>query len=72
MRMLVTGGAGFTCLDDFFAGGRAKVRHLLETGEIYNPACPASPVHCQYSPVGTVKSNGRLMASGKETAPCAS
>jgi len=30
---------------------------LLEVDEIYNCACPASPIHYQYNPVKTVKTN---------------
>src|SRR5215510_435338 len=30
---------------------------LLEADQIYNLACPASPVHYQYNPVKTVKTN---------------
>src|SRR5918995_6967760 len=30
---------------------------LLEIDQIYNLACPASPVHYQYNPIKTVKSN---------------
>jgi len=30
---------------------------LLEVDQIYNLACPASPVHYQYNPVKTVKTN---------------
>ncbi len=30
---------------------------LLETDEIYNLACPASPVHYQFNPIKTVKTN---------------
>jgi UDP-glucuronate decarboxylase len=30
---------------------------LLPVDQIYNLACPASPVHYQYNPVKTVKSN---------------
>ena len=30
---------------------------FLEVDEIYNLACPASPIHYQYNPVKTVKSN---------------
>src|SRR5918994_1754126 len=30
---------------------------LLEVDQIYNLACPASPIHYQYNPVKTVKSN---------------
>src|SRR3954465_582948 len=41
----------------------ALIRHdvvepiFLEVDEIYNLACPASPVHYQYNPVKTVKTN---------------
>jgi UDP-glucuronate decarboxylase len=88
---LVTGGAGFLgshlceqlvaqghdilCVDNFFTGTRANIRHLLdchnfeilrhdvtfplyvETDEIYNFACPASPVHYQFDPVQTTKTS---------------
>jgi len=30
---------------------------LLEVDEIYNLACPASPIHYQYNPVKTIKTN---------------
>ena len=30
---------------------------LVEVDRIYNLACPASPVHYQYNPVKTVKTN---------------
>jgi UDP-glucuronate decarboxylase len=30
---------------------------LLEVDQIYNLACPASPVHYQYNPIKTIKSN---------------
>ena len=30
---------------------------LLEADQIYNLACPASPVHYQYNPVKTIKTN---------------
>ncbi|MCH7814869.1 MAG: SDR family oxidoreductase [Planctomycetes bacterium] len=46
------------------AGGRFEfVRHdviepiLLEVDRIYHLACPASPVHYQYNPVKTIKTN---------------
>lgn len=89
--ILVTGGAGFIgshlcerllkdgneviCLDNFFTGSKANIRHLLqdphfeivrhdivhpiflEVDEVYNLACPASPVHYQYNPVKTIKTN---------------
>ncbi len=88
---MVTGGAGFLgshlcdrlvetdaevlCLDNFFTGSKANIRHLLdrknfelirhdlvepillEVDQIYNLASPASPVHYQYNPVKTVKTN---------------
>lgn len=88
---LVTGGAGFIgshlcealldrgeevlCLDNFFTGRKANIKHLLanarfelirhditdpivlEADRIYNFACPASPVHYQYNPVKTIKTN---------------
>ena len=91
LRILVTGGAGFLgshlcdrlvetgadvlCLDNFFTGSKANIRHLLdrknfevirhdlvepiflEVDQIYNLASPASPVHYQYNPVKTVKTN---------------
>jgi UDP-glucuronate decarboxylase len=44
-------------------GGFELLRHdvceplLLEVDQIYNLACPASPVHYQYNPIKTVKSN---------------
>ena len=43
--------------------GFELVRHdvtepiLLEVDQIYNLACPASPVHYKYNPVKTVKTN---------------
>ncbi|KMY66702.1 NAD-dependent dehydratase [Desulfocarbo indianensis] len=90
-RILVTGGGGFIgshlveallaqghevmCLDNFFTGSKANIRHLLgeprfelirhdivepillEVDQIFNLACPASPVHYQLNPVKTVKTN---------------
>jgi UDP-glucuronate decarboxylase len=90
-RSLVTGGAGFLgshlcerlladghtvlCVDNFFSGRRANVRHLLghprfsliehdvtipldvEVDEIYNLACPASPIHYQRDPVQTTRTS---------------
>ena len=90
-RILVTGGAGFLgshlcerlvnaghdvlCVDNFFTGSKANIRHLLphpnfelmrhdvtfplyvEVDEIYNLACPASPVHYQHDPVQTTKTS---------------
>jgi UDP-glucuronate decarboxylase len=56
------------CVDNFFTGSRANIRHLLdchnfevplyvETEEVYNLACPASPVHYQFDPVQTTKTS---------------
>ena len=90
-RILVTGGAGFLgshlcdrlikdgndviCLDNFFTGSKANIKHLVahpyfelmrhdvtfplyvEVDEIYNLACPASPVHYQHDPVQTTKTS---------------
>src|SRR3989344_2470640 len=92
-RILVTGGAGFLgshlcewllrdgheviCVDNFYAGNKRNVGHLLDNekfewirhditiplygvekvDEIYNLACPASPVHYQRDPVQTTKVN---------------
>ena len=89
--VMVTGGAGFLgshlcerlvsdqrdvlCIDNFFTGTRANIRHLLqsdyfelqrhditfplyvEVGQIFNLACPASPVHYQHDPVQTTKTS---------------
>jgi UDP-glucuronate decarboxylase len=90
-KILVTGGAGFLgshlcesllgmgheviCLDNYFTGRVANIKHLtecarfksikhdvvdpvdLEVDEIYNLACPASPVHYQYDPVHTMRTS---------------
>jgi UDP-glucuronate decarboxylase len=90
-RILVTGGGGFLgshlcerllalgheviCVDNFYTGNKANIRHLLadprfellrhditfplyvEVDEIYNLACPASPIHYQYDPVQTTKTS---------------
>ena len=90
-RHLITGGAGFIgshlceqllarghevlCVDNFYTGTRANVRHLLadtrfelmrhdicfplyvEVDQIYNLACPASPIHYQFDPVQTTKTS---------------
>jgi UDP-glucuronate decarboxylase len=91
MRILITGGAGFlgshlserlladgheiVCLDNYFTGSKANIRHLagnpqfevirhdiinpidIECDQIYNLACPASPIHYQFNPVRTVQAN---------------
>ena len=66
---LVLKGQEVVCLDNFLTGRRDNVRHLLEyrsfepeplllqVDQVYNLACPASPVHYQYNPIKTVKSN---------------
>jgi UDP-glucuronate decarboxylase len=90
-KILVTGGAGFLgshlcerliaeghdviCLDNFYTGGKANIKHLLgkpefellrhdvtfplyvEVEQIYNLACPASPIHYQRDPVQTTKTS---------------
>lgn len=90
-NILVTGGAGFLgshlcerllergddviCVDNFFSGRKANIRHLLgnpqfevirhdivhplyvEADQIYNLACPASPVAYQYNPIKTIKTS---------------
>ena len=89
--ILVTGGAGFLgshlcdrllqggddviCVDNFFSGRKANIRHLvsnphfevvrhdivhplyIEADQIYNLACPASPVAYQYNPIKTIKTS---------------
>jgi UDP-glucuronate decarboxylase len=88
---MITGGAGFLgshlssrlidegcdvlCVDNFYTGSKANIRHLLnnpkfelmrhdvtfplyvEVDEIYNLACPASPIHYQFDPVQTTKTS---------------
>jgi UDP-glucuronate decarboxylase len=90
-KILITGGAGFLgshlcerlvgeghdviCLDNFYTGGKANIKHLLgkpefellrhdvtfalyvEVEQIYNLACPASPIHYQRDPVQTTKTS---------------
>lgn len=56
------------CLDNFFTGSKSNVsveviEHDvctpidLDVDEIYNLACPASPIHYQHDPVKTIKTN---------------
>ncbi len=90
-KVAITGGAGFIgshlcdrlvaaghdvlCIDNYYTGSKANIRHLLdhptfellrhditfplyiEVDEIYNLACPASPVHYQFDPVQTTKTS---------------
>jgi len=43
----------------YFEVKRADVIHpfFVEVDEIYNLACPASPIHYQYNPIKTIKTN---------------
>jgi UDP-glucuronate decarboxylase len=47
------------CLDNFFTGSKQNIIHLLDNHnfEIYNLACPASPVHYQYNGIKTIKTS---------------
>ncbi|MCH9608450.1 MAG: UDP-glucose 4-epimerase [Chlamydiales bacterium] len=59
------------CVDNFYTGNRANISHLpieiidhdvcnplsIEVDEIYNLACPASPIHYQNNPVQTTKTS---------------
>ncbi|MBS0615395.1 MAG: SDR family oxidoreductase [Verrucomicrobia bacterium] len=68
-KRLVKDGHEVFCLDNFFTGNRSNIEKLplhviehdvctplsLEAQEIYNLACPASPVHYQFDPVKTAK-----------------
>jgi len=72
---LLRDGHEVLCLDNFFTGRKASIRHLLgnpnfelirhdvvdpfkvEVDQIYNLACPASPVHYQFNPIKTVKTS---------------
>ena len=40
---------------------------FIEVDEIYNLACPASPIHYQYNPIKTVKTSSALIASSRRT-----
>src|SRR5271170_5440533 len=59
---LVADGHDVLCVDNFFTGRRDTIAALLghprvEVDEIYNLACPASPVHYQFDPVQTTKTS---------------
>ena len=67
---LVGAGHEVLCVDNFYTGGKANfelLRHdvtfplYVEVGQIYNLACPASPIHYQRDPVQTTKTS-MLMA----------
>ena len=62
---LLRDGNEVICLDNFFTGNKGNIIHLLdnpmpyfvEIDEIYNLACPASPIHYQYDPIQTIKAS---------------
>src|SRR3974377_1635917 len=70
---LLERGADIVCVDNFFTGAQPNIPHLMgtkrfelddvtfslyiEVDEIYNLACPASPVHYQHDPVQTTKTS---------------
>jgi UDP-glucuronate decarboxylase len=76
---LLEQGHDIICLDNFFTGSKNNILHLLphpcfdiinpiylEIDEIYNLACPASPVHYQFNPIKTIKTSvmGAINALG--------
>jgi len=66
---LVAQGHDVLSVDNYFTGRKDNIAHLLqhpndvcfplyvEVDEIYNLACPASPVHYQFDPVQTTKTS---------------
>mgnify|MGYP006247370721 CR=1 FL=1 len=72
---LLEKGHEVLCVDNYFTGAKANIRHLfenpqfelmrhdvtfplyVEVDEIYNLACPASPIHYQHDPVQTTKTS---------------
>ena len=60
-RVLVTGGAGFIgshlCERLVSEGHDVTAPYYAEVDEIYNLACPASPIHYQYNPIKTTKTS---------------
>ena len=69
-RKLLAQGHEVLCVDNFYTGTRRNIEELLdnlrhditfplyvEVDEIYNLACPASPVHYQFDPVQTTKTS---------------
>ena len=58
---LINEGHDVICLDNFFTGSKDNIMHLMdnsaEVDEIYNLACPASPIHYQHDPIQTAKTS---------------
>ncbi len=68
---LLAQGSHVICADNFFTGSRGNLAGMdveiiehditepldIEVDEIYNFACPASPVHYQYDPIKTWKTS---------------
>jgi UDP-glucuronate decarboxylase len=58
---LLADGHDVLCVDNFFTGTKDNIAQLIplyvEVDEIYNLACPASPIHYQYDPVQTTKTS---------------